>query len=341
MIVIFPGDVRCFPCPIVAGIMHDALLNFCKQQGKGNQLNSIHLVDINLDYIADLKREFKAKNIFECTKEETSPLKGHNGGPSGTRHTYPSKDICYGVQVTEKLPLSLNALEAGPVSSGERKKSPADNVITGEEQIPHVVVASVHAPRLSEPAVASGIAKSKKSTDRELMVGPRAKKGEIAGSIPVSGNTPDAVASLIGAGQDQMWFKSPAKHHIAVYAADITTLDVDAIVSASNEKLINQQGVAAAISKGAGEELQRECWQYINSQNQLRPTQTLVTSSGKLQCRKVIHAVGPVWNNTQKCCDQLKKTFHNCLDEAERQGCQSIAIPAISAGKTHTVTTVV
>ena len=126
---------------------------------------------------------------------------------------------------------------------------------------------------------------------------------------------------------------------VSVKNADITTLKVDAIVNAANARLKHGGGVARAIAEKAGQELQRECQNFITKgERKLNVTGTFVSTGGKLPAKHVIHAVGPKWSyygdvKSEECARDLRLTILNCLLEANRQGCRSIAIPSISAGK--------
>ena len=78
---------------------------------------------------------------------------------------------------------------------------------------------------------------------------------------------------------------------IEIIEADITTLDVDAIVNAANEQLRRGGGVCGAIHRAAGLGLERDCRALGGC-----PTgEARITKGHDLKARHVIHAVGPVW----------------------------------------------
>ena len=78
---------------------------------------------------------------------------------------------------------------------------------------------------------------------------------------------------------------------MSVVVGDITTLDVDAIVNAANERLLPGGGVCGAIHRAAGPELAAACQAIGHC-----PTGSAVITPGfGLKARHVIHAVGPVW----------------------------------------------
>lgn len=109
--------------------------------------------------------------------------------------------------------------------------------------------------------------------------------------------------------------------------ADITELEVDAIVNAANEDLTMGSGVAGAILAKGGESIQQECSRIGGT-----PVGTSVmTTAGDLDAERVIHAVGPRMGEGDED-RKLASAVRSALALADRHGLRSIAIPAISTG---------
>lgn len=111
--------------------------------------------------------------------------------------------------------------------------------------------------------------------------------------------------------------------------ADITKLEVDAIVNAANDHLAQGGGVCGAIFRAAGLELAGACQKLAPC-----PTgQARITPGFLLPAKYVIHAVGPIWcGGAEGEPELLAGAYRASLQVADEHGCQSIAFPAISTG---------
>ncbi|MCX8083870.1 MAG: macro domain-containing protein [Calditerrivibrio sp.] len=109
---------------------------------------------------------------------------------------------------------------------------------------------------------------------------------------------------------------------------DITELIVDAIVNPANSALILGSGVAGAIAKKGGPEIQEECRKI----GFCPVGEAVITSAGGLNAKYVIHAVGPRYGIDTPSDRLLYNAVTNALKLAEEYHISSIALPAISTG---------
>lgn len=111
--------------------------------------------------------------------------------------------------------------------------------------------------------------------------------------------------------------------------ADITTLQVDAVVNAANSSLLGGGGVDGAIHRAAGPELLRACRQLQGC-----PTgEVRITPGFRLSAKYVLHAVGPIWRGGAHGEESLLAgCYRQALRLAARHEARSIAFPCISTG---------
>ncbi|KAF8856322.1 A1pp-domain-containing protein [Acephala macrosclerotiorum] len=117
---------------------------------------------------------------------------------------------------------------------------------------------------------------------------------------------------------------------VGLIRGDITKLEVGAIVNAANTSLLGGGGVDGAIHRAAGPDLLKECQKLKGCDT----GSAKITGAYDLPCRKVIHAVGPVFNSRFKaeCAEDLAGCYTTSLELAVANDCKSIAFSALSTG---------
>jgi O-acetyl-ADP-ribose deacetylase (regulator of RNase III) len=119
----------------------------------------------------------------------------------------------------------------------------------------------------------------------------------------------------------------PLAERILIQQGDLTEMDTDAIVNAANNDLILGGGVAGAIRRKGGDEIQREC----NEIGSIPVGYAAITTGGKLKARFVIHAASMRLGGAT-CAQSLRSSTAHCLRIAKERGLKSIAFPAVGTG---------
>ena len=123
----------------------------------------------------------------------------------------------------------------------------------------------------------------------------------------------------------------PSGQKLQLVQGDITDETVDAIVNAANSYLAHGAGVAGAIVRRGGRQIQAESDQWVQQHGRVTHGEPAYTHAGTLPCKYVIHAVGPRWGEGDEPA-KLEAAVYGSLGRAEQLGLSSIAFPAISTG---------
>jgi O-acetyl-ADP-ribose deacetylase len=104
--------------------------------------------------------------------------------------------------------------------------------------------------------------------------------------------------------------------------------DIDAVVNAANAALRPGGGVAGAIHRAAGRELDRACRPLAP----IAPGEVVATDAFGLPNRRVLHALGPVHGRDEPAAALLASCYRRALALAADEQLGSVAFPAISTG---------
>jgi O-acetyl-ADP-ribose deacetylase len=115
--------------------------------------------------------------------------------------------------------------------------------------------------------------------------------------------------------------------NLEVIEGDITALDVDAIANPANDRLWMGAGVAGAIKRAGGEEIERESVAL----GPIPVGEAVATGAGRLKARNVIHGA-VMGQDLSTSADLVARTTRRCLEVADELGARSLALPAFGTG---------
>lgn len=125
----------------------------------------------------------------------------------------------------------------------------------------------------------------------------------------------------------------PNNKVLELVEGDITAQDADAVVNAANSSLLGGSGVDGAIHRVGGPAILEDCKKILERQGTLSTGKAVATTGGKLKARKVIHTVGPVYQDGNSGEPRLlAESYRNSLLLADMLHLQSVAFPSISTG---------
>ncbi|KAK2493462.1 LOW QUALITY PROTEIN: hypothetical protein MC885_011876 [Smutsia gigantea] len=168
-------------------------------------------------------------------------------------------------------------------------------------------------------------------------------KNSLSRLCEVLQNKFDCIATLVPPGQEShsdslQVFRGMVTPwlELSVWKDDLTRHAVDVLVNAANEELIHGGGLAQALVKAGGFEIQKESKAYISKFGRIPTGGVAFTTAGRLPCKFIIHAVGPRWKagENRRCICQLRSAITNILDCVTRSSpnTETVAIPALSSG---------
>jgi O-acetyl-ADP-ribose deacetylase len=114
---------------------------------------------------------------------------------------------------------------------------------------------------------------------------------------------------------------------LAVVEGDIAALDVDAIANAANDRLWMGSGVAGAIKRAGGAEIEQEAVAL----GPIPVGTAVATRGGRLDARYVIHGA-VMGQDLRTSADLVERATRSCLELADELGCRSLALPAFGTG---------
>jgi O-acetyl-ADP-ribose deacetylase (regulator of RNase III) len=114
---------------------------------------------------------------------------------------------------------------------------------------------------------------------------------------------------------------------IELVEGDIAALEVDAVANAANDRLWMGAGVAGALKRAGGEEIEREAV----ARGPIEVGDAVATGAGRLSARWVIHGA-VMGQDLTTDAELVARTTRRCLEVADELGARSLALPAFGTG---------
>ncbi|MBI4445136.1 MAG: macro domain-containing protein [Acidobacteria bacterium] len=128
-------------------------------------------------------------------------------------------------------------------------------------------------------------------------------------------------------GNDSAAISGGSKTRLKTFVGSITDLEVDAIINAANNELWMGSGVAGAIRRQGGVEIETEAM----SKGPVEVGQAVITGAGRLKAQYVIHAVA-MGQDLKTSASFIETATRNTLERAHELGIKTIAFPALGTG---------
>jgi O-acetyl-ADP-ribose deacetylase len=116
-------------------------------------------------------------------------------------------------------------------------------------------------------------------------------------------------------------------HELEVVEGDVAALEVDAVANAANDRLWMGAGVAGAIKRAGGDEIELEAV----AKGPIPLGAAVATGAGRLPSRYVIHGA-VMGQDLRTNAELIERTTRSCLEVADELGCESLALPAFGTG---------
>jgi O-acetyl-ADP-ribose deacetylase (regulator of RNase III) len=114
---------------------------------------------------------------------------------------------------------------------------------------------------------------------------------------------------------------------LEVSEGDIASVEADAVANAANDRLWMGAGVAGALKRAGGDEIEREAM----AQGPIPLGSAVATGAGRLPARWVIHGA-VMGQDLRTNAELVRRTTRSCLELADELGCRSLALPAFGTG---------